>query len=103
VLARGIPLVVAGALLLTSLAGCLETAPATITIQNDSDQTIVLQNISDSGAKTLGSTILPRTTQTSSGSPAKGLCYDRWEIVDAAGRVLRTVDKVCEGDTIKYP
>ena len=41
-LARGIPLVVAGALLLTSLASCLETAPATITIQNDSDQTIVL-------------------------------------------------------------
>jgi hypothetical protein len=103
VLARGIPLVVAGVLLLTSLAGCLETAPATITIQNDSDQTIVLQNISDSGAKTLGSTVLPRTTQTSSGSPAKGLCYNRWEIVDATGKVLRQIAKICEGDTIKYP
>ena len=63
----------------------------------------MLQNITDSGAKMFQSTVPPRTTQTSLGSPSKGLCYNRWEIVDGSGNALKRIDKVCEGDAVTFP
>jgi len=86
-----------------ALPGCLvEAERANIWLQNRSSQTITLQKQTDD-QPVFKVAAEPHTTEWSDGSPAKGHCLNNWAIVDASGRVLKKIDKVCAYDTVVYP
>ena len=85
-----------------SLTGCgFGTKEPHIYLENKSDQTIVLQQPSESG--TIKVTAPPHVTSESLNSPPSGHCWDNWQIVDENGKVLREIDRVCAEDHIVYP
>jgi predicted small lipoprotein YifL len=93
----------ATAVLALTLAGCgLEGEKANIYLQNNSEETVVLQKQTDD-QPIFKVTAKPHTTELSGGSPAKGHCLGNWAIVDASGKVLKNIDKVCAFDTVVYP
>ncbi len=86
-----------------ALTGCgLESKRPNIWLQNNSDQTVILQMRTDA-KPAFAATAKAQSTQWSGGSPPEGQCYTNWEIVDAAGKVLKKLDKVCAYDTVVYP
>jgi hypothetical protein len=91
------------AALVLVLSGCgLESKSPNIWLQNDSDQTVVLQMRARTGPA-FAVTAKPHLREWSAGSPPKGLCYIDWEIVDTSGKVLKQVERVCAYDTVVYP
>lgn len=94
----------AAAALAVALSGCVlvEAERPSIWLQNDSDQTITLQMVTRNGPL-LPVVAKPHTTQKSSGSPPKDDCLTDWEVVDASGKVLKKIAKVCANDTVVYP
>jgi hypothetical protein len=93
----------ATAALALTLTGCgLEGERPNIWLQNNSDETVVLQARVDDEPLPQA-TAKPHTTQWSDNSPIKGYCADNWEIADSAGKVLKKIDKVCAYDTVVYP
>lgn len=93
----------ATAVLVLTLAGCgLEGERPNIWLQNDSDQTVILQARAD-GTPVPKATATPRSTKWSGMSPLKGHCAPNWEIVDTTGKVLKKIEKVCAYDTVVYP
>ena len=95
-------LVFAAAVLAVALAGCgLEGERPNIWLQNDSDQTIVIQVRVD-GRPLPQATAKPHTKEWSDGSPAKDHCSVNWEIVDTSSTVLQKVGKVCAYHTAAY-
>jgi ABC-type uncharacterized transport system auxiliary subunit len=93
----------AAAALALTLAGCgLEGERPNTWLQNNSDETVVLQARVDDEPLPRA-TAKPRSTQWSDNSPIKGYCAPNWEIVDTAGKVLKKIAKVCAYDTVVYP
>lgn len=86
-----------------SLAACgLEGDKPHIYLENNSDQTIVLQKQASSGPIP-AITAPPHQSGQTLGSPPYGHCLNNWEIVDENGHVLREIDRVCAEDHILYP
>jgi hypothetical protein len=86
-----------------ALSGCgLESERPNIWLENNSEQTVILQARAD-GTPVPKVTAPPGTRQWSGMSPLKGYCAANWEIVDATGKVLKKIDRVCAYDTVVYP
>jgi uncharacterized lipoprotein NlpE involved in copper resistance len=74
-----------------------------VSLQNNSDQTIILRR------QWLGTTpdplaaVAPGKTAKTEALVAAGQCQTDWDIVDTSGKQLRTIDKVCAGETVVYP
>lgn len=86
-----------------SLAACgLEGDKPHIYLENNSDQTIVLELRTSNGPIPV-LTAPPHQSGQTLGSPPSGHCYDDWEIVDQGSHVLREIDRVCADDHIVYP
>ena len=87
-----------------TFSGCVlvEAERPNIWLQNNSDQTVTLQMVTRDGPL-LPVVAKPHTTQKSSGSPPKNDCLTDWEVVDASGKVLKKIAKVCANDTVVYP
>ena len=95
--------VLATAALARTLTGCgLEGEKGNIYLQNNTNETVVLQAKVDDKPVPMA-TAKPHTTQLSGNSPSKGYCAANWEIVDTGGKLLKKIDKVCAFDTIVYP
>ncbi len=100
---KSAPLLLGTAVLALALSSCgLEGERPNIWLQNDSDQTIVIQVRVD-GRPLPQATAKPHTKEWSDGSPAKDHCSVNWEIIDTQGKVLKKIDKVCAYDTVVYP
>ncbi len=87
-----------------TLSGCVlvEAERPNIWLQNNSDQPITLQKVTQQGPEG-AVTAKPHTTQEGPASSPKDRCLINWEIVDSQGKVLKKLDKVCAYDTVVYP
>lgn len=84
-------------------SGCVvESPPPRYWIQNDSSITIILRKPVTNGY-TRTTTVLPHDKVEVKSQIAAGGCVLDWEIVDVQGRQLRSIDEVCDGETIVYP
>ncbi len=89
-------------LLALATTGCIvEAAPSRFQVVNDSGTTIALRQ---TGLK------YPEAIEVEAHSKievtrrtAKDGCLVGWEIIDPKGKRLRSIDKICDGDTIVYP
>jgi hypothetical protein len=90
-------------LITLSTAGCIvEAPPSRYWIENNSDITIVVRQSTKVGY--LSVTEVPDHQKVEvRGQVHSKSCDSGFEIVDDSSRQLRTLDKVCDGDTIVYP
>jgi len=86
-----------------ALAGCiLEAPPSRYWIENNTDSVIVMRQTIE--GMHLGVKEVPARQKVEvRGQVAGDSCTRGFEIVDQAGRLLRTVGKICDGDTVVYP
>lgn len=83
--------------------GCIvESPPSRYWIENNSDSAIVLQQTGDLRYPDVIEVAAHQKVEVTR-TMTRGGCRVDWEIVDEAGRQLRAIDKICEGDTIVFP
>lgn len=86
-----------------SLAGCIiEASPSRYWIENKTDNAIVVRQPVENGY--LRVTRVPAHQRVEvDGLVAKDFCTPGFEIADESGKRLRTIGKICDGDTVVYP
>lgn len=90
--------------LLIALAatGCIiESAPSVFTVVNNSAAQIALRQTGFEHPEVIK--VDAHQEAKFRGRTAHGGCLTGWEVIDRAGRTLRSIDKICDGDTIVYP
>ncbi|MGC3994714.1 MAG: hypothetical protein QM779_11480 [Propionicimonas sp.] len=89
-----------------SLTGCESPGwgkTDSVSITNNSDQTIVLKRPWIEPTPDPVATATPGQTTTAKDAIVADRCQDNWLITDTSGKTLRTLSSVCAGQTITYP
>ncbi|HEY3409727.1 MAG TPA: hypothetical protein VGK53_16285 [Propionicimonas sp.] len=89
-------------LLALAVTGCIiESEPSRFRVVNDSSIEIVLRQTVPKYPVII--TVKAHDSTEIRKIMSRRGCLVGWEIVDPKGVRLRTVDKVCDGDTVVYP
>jgi hypothetical protein len=108
---RRASLITIGALAMLGLVGCENPGWNqwdSVSLQNNSDQTIVLRRYEGRTGDQPGTpqpvvTAPPHQAVTNVQALPSGSCYLYWDIVDASDKPIRTIEKICGNDTVVYP
>jgi hypothetical protein len=94
---------VAIGLITLSTAGCIVEGPSSrYWIENNSDITIVVRQPTKAGYLSVSEVNGHQKVEVTH-MMAKGGCLVGLEIIDPKGKRLRSIDKICDGDTIVSP
>ncbi|PFG16471.1 hypothetical protein ATK74_1009 [Propionicimonas paludicola] len=94
---------VAVSAVLLGSTGCIVESPvSSYSIQNDTDGPITFRQTGDLKYPEVVEVPAHQKVEVSRTMP-RGGCSRAWEIVDPNGKRLGTIDKICDGDQVRYP